>query len=62
MPSEGARAGDEGYAIAYVHNPDHAAADLPILAAHDFTAEPVARIHLPERVPLGFHGSPIPDA
>jgi carotenoid cleavage dioxygenase-like enzyme len=38
------------------------AADLLILAAQDFSGEPVARIHLPGRVPLGFHGSWIPDA
>ncbi|MGW1915219.1 carotenoid oxygenase family protein [Streptomyces sp. NPDC002076] len=51
---------DDGYAIAYLHNPDRGAADLVILAAQDFTGEPVARVHLPGRVPLGFHG--IPDA
>ncbi|MFF1925244.1 carotenoid oxygenase family protein [Streptomyces sp. NPDC058221] len=53
---------DDGYAIAYVHNPERGASDLVILAAQDFTGEPVARIHLPGRVPLGFHGSWIPDA
>jgi carotenoid cleavage dioxygenase-like enzyme len=53
---------DDGYAIAYVHNPDRGAADLVILAAQDFSGEPVARVHLPGRVPLGFHGSWIPDA
>ncbi|MFJ9820926.1 carotenoid oxygenase family protein [Streptomyces sp. NPDC101151] len=53
---------DDGYAIAYVHNPDRGAADLVILAAQDFTGEPVARVHLPGRVPLGFHGSWVPDA
>jgi carotenoid cleavage dioxygenase-like enzyme len=44
-----------------VHNPDRSAADLVILAAQDFTGEPVARVHLPARIPLGFHGSWIPD-
>ncbi|MEU4930210.1 carotenoid oxygenase family protein [Streptomyces yokosukanensis] len=53
---------DDGYAIAYVHDPDRGAADLVILSAQDFSGEPVARIHLPGRVPLGFHGSWIPDA
>jgi carotenoid cleavage dioxygenase len=62
VPSAGATAEDDGYAIAYVHNPDRGAADLVILSAQDFTGEPVARIHLPGRVPLGFHGSWIPDA
>ena len=52
---------DDGYVMAFIHNPDRGAADLVILAAQDFTAEPVARIHLPARIPLGFHGNWIPD-
>jgi carotenoid cleavage dioxygenase len=52
---------DDGYLMAFVHNPERGAADLVILAAQDFTAEPVARILLPARIPLGFHGSWIPD-
>ena len=43
--------------FASVHNPHRGASDLAILAAQDFTAEPVARVHLPARIPLGFHGS-----
>jgi carotenoid cleavage dioxygenase len=35
--------------------------DLVILSAQDFTADPVATVHLPARVPLGFHGSWISD-
>ncbi|MFJ1841901.1 MULTISPECIES: carotenoid oxygenase family protein [unclassified Streptomyces] len=65
VPSDAAgpkAAEDDGYALSYVHDPDRGASDLVILAAQDFTAEPVARIHLPGRVPLGFHGSWIPDA
>ncbi len=52
---------DDGYVMAYVHNPDRGAADLVILAAQDFTADPVARVHLPARIPLGYHGSWIAD-
>ena len=52
---------DDGYVLAFVHDPTRDAADLVILAAQDFTAEPVARIHLPTRVPLGFHGNWISD-
>ena len=52
---------DDGYVMAFVHNLDRGAADLLILAAQDFRAEPVARVHLPARVPLGFHGNWIPD-
>jgi carotenoid cleavage dioxygenase len=60
--SSASAAEDDGYVIAYVHNPDRGAADLVILSAQDFTGEPVARVHLPARIPLGFHGSWIPDA
>jgi len=52
---------DQGYVMAFVHNPDRSASDLVILAAQDFTGEPVATVHLPARIPLGFHGSWIPD-
>ncbi|MFJ5032270.1 carotenoid oxygenase family protein [Streptomyces sp. NPDC088560] len=61
-PGDRRAAEDDGYTLAYVHNPDRGLADLVILAAQDFTGEPVARIQLPGRVPLGFHGSWIPDA
>ena len=36
-------------------------AELVVLDANDLTQEPVARIHLPQRVPDGFHGSWVPD-
>ncbi|MFC4119707.1 carotenoid oxygenase family protein [Nonomuraea zeae] len=52
---------DDGYVLAYVNNPARGAADLVILSAQDFTGEPVATVHLPARVPLGFHGSWIAD-
>jgi carotenoid cleavage dioxygenase-like enzyme len=52
---------DDGYVLAFVHNPDRGASDLVILAAQDFLGNSVATIHLPARVPLGFHGSWIAD-
>jgi carotenoid cleavage dioxygenase-like enzyme len=61
VPATQGSAEDDGYVMAYVHNPDRGAADLVILAAQDFAGEPVARVHLPARIPLGFHGSWIPD-
>ena len=60
-PAAPGAAEDDGYVMAFIHNPDRGAADLVLLAAQDFTAEPVARVHLPARIPLGFHGSWIPD-
>ena len=61
VPAAPDAAEDGGYVMAFVHNPDRGAADLVILAAEDFTSEPVARVHLPARIPLGFHGSWIAD-
>ncbi|MCW2575325.1 MAG: 9-cis-epoxycarotenoid dioxygenase, partial [Modestobacter sp.] len=52
---------DDGYVMAFVHDPDRGATDLVIIAAQDFTGEPVARVHLPARVPLGFHGNWVAD-
>ncbi|MEV4113656.1 carotenoid oxygenase family protein [Nonomuraea sp. NPDC049695] len=52
---------DDGYVLAFVNNEARGAADLVILSAQDFTGEPVATVHLPARVPLGFHGSWIAD-
>jgi carotenoid cleavage dioxygenase len=60
-PASPDAAEDDGDVMAFVHNPDRGAADLVILAAQDFTAEPVARVHLPARIPLGFHGSWLAD-
>jgi carotenoid cleavage dioxygenase len=36
-------------------------ADLVVIDASDVTAGPVATVHLPRRVPTGFHGAWIPD-
>ncbi|MFJ9692448.1 carotenoid oxygenase family protein [Kitasatospora sp. NPDC101183] len=61
VPREGARAEDDGYLLTFVHDPDRGASDLVVLSAEDFTGDPVATVHLPVRVPTGFHGSWIPD-
>ncbi len=39
-----------------------ASTDLVILDASSFSGPPVATIHLPQRVPFGFHGNWIPDS
>ncbi|MEU6389652.1 carotenoid oxygenase family protein [Streptomyces sp. NPDC046939] len=62
VPRRGARDEDDGYVLSYVNDPDRGATDLLILSAQDFGGRPLARIHLPGRVPLGFHGSWVPDA
>jgi carotenoid cleavage dioxygenase-like enzyme len=52
---------DDGWIMTYVHDAGLDRSDVVILAAQDFSGEPLATIQLPQRVPIGFHGSWIPD-
>jgi carotenoid cleavage dioxygenase-like enzyme len=60
-PSAPDSAEDDGHVMALMYDAARGATDLLILAAQDFTGKPVATVHLPVRVPLGFHGSWLPD-
>ena len=67
-PSEGvfvpaaARAGeDEGWVMQYVYDAGRDATDFVVLDASDVRKPPVAVVHLPCRVPYGFHGNWIAD-
>ena len=51
---------DEGWAMAIVHDTTTGRSKLIIVDAQDFSAAPVATIHLPQRVPYGAHGSWVP--
>ena len=55
------RGEDDGWVMSYVYDAATDRSDVVILDAQDFTGEPVATIHLPVRVPFGFHGSWVPD-
>ena len=61
VPAGADAAEDDGWVLAFVYDTGRDRSDLGILNAADFTGEPAATIHLPRRVPLGFHGSWIPD-
>ena len=52
---------DDGWVMALVYAPDRDASDLVVLDAQDFSGAPVATVHLPVRVPFGFHGNWVPD-
>ena len=51
---------DDGWIMSYVHDANTDTADVVILDAQDFTGDPVATVHLPQRVPFGFHGNWVP--
>lgn len=51
---------DEGFVLAYVFDGASGRSEVVVLDARNFADEPLARIHLPDRVPFGFHGSFLP--
>ncbi len=61
VPAEGATNEDDGYLMTYVHQADTDTSYLVVLDATDMPADPVAEVHLPTRVPAGFHGSWVAD-
>jgi carotenoid cleavage dioxygenase-like enzyme len=53
---------DDGWLLSVVYDAGRDASDVIIVDATSFAAAPVATIHLPRRVPFGFHGAWIPGA
>jgi carotenoid cleavage dioxygenase-like enzyme len=53
---------DDGWLMTYVSDMTTRTADVVILHAQDLSAGPVATIHIPHRVPIGFHGNWVPDS
>jgi carotenoid cleavage dioxygenase-like enzyme len=62
VPRSASAAEDDGWVMSYVYDATTDRSDIVILDAGDFAGEPVATVHLPVRVPFGFHGSWLPDA
>lgn len=62
VPAHDGAGEDEGWLMAYVADLATSSSEVVILPAQDLAAGPVARIHIPYRVPTGFHGNWIPDA
>ncbi len=62
VPAQPGSSEDDGYVLSLIYDPDRQASDLLVLHAQDFTGDPVATVHLPVRVPYGFHGNWVPDA
>ncbi|MDT5182309.1 MAG: hypothetical protein QOI29_467 [Mycobacterium sp.] len=57
VPGSGTADESNGWYIGYVYDPARDGIDLVIIDALDFTAQPVARIKMPHRVPYAFHGN-----
>jgi carotenoid cleavage dioxygenase len=61
VPADESAAEGEGWVLTYVYDRTRDASDLVVLDALDVAAGPVASVHLPTRVPYGFHGWWLPD-
>ena len=61
VPAENATSEDDGYLLSFVYDEADHKSELIIVDASKPAAEPVARVHLPVRVPAGFHGSWVAD-
>ena len=50
----------DGWVMGYVIDAANETTDLVILDASDMNLPPVAAIHIPHRIPPGFHGNWLP--
>ena len=48
---------DDGYVLALVYDHARNGSDFYVLDARDLAGEPAAVVHIPNRVPYGFHGN-----
>jgi carotenoid cleavage dioxygenase len=62
VPRTAQAAEDDGYVLVLAYDAARNASDFLILDAGDIGGEPVARIHIPHRIPYGFHGNWVADA
>jgi carotenoid cleavage dioxygenase len=60
VPRAGAAAEDDGYVIALVYDGERNTSEFHVLDARNVAGEPIATVHLPHRVPYGFHGNWVP--
>jgi carotenoid cleavage dioxygenase len=56
VPNPDSEREEDGWLMCFVHNPDEGAF-LSILSAGEISDGPVAKVHIPGRVPNGFHGN-----
>lgn len=59
-PRVGAKDEDDGYVVTFIADANTNSSEVLILDAKNFSTEPVARVQLPQRVPVGFHALWVP--
>jgi carotenoid cleavage dioxygenase len=57
VPRHAGAAEDDGYVIVLAYDQAQNTSRFHVLDAKNITAEPIATVHLPHRIPYGFHGN-----
>lgn len=57
VPNPDGKGEDAGWLLTFVYDRAADKSELVVIDAANVTAKPVARVHLPTRVPYGFHGA-----
>ena len=60
VPRPGATEEDDGWLVTFVHDRREGHSELWVIDARSFDSEPVARVRMPTRVPIGFHAAWVP--
>ena len=60
VAAHGASSEDDGFVLSFIYEPSTHTSDLWIMDARALTKGPLAKIKLPVRVPVGFHGVWVP--
>jgi len=60
-PKPDAASEDDGYLVSFVHDMKEDRSEVVILDAREPSRGPIARVLLPQRIPLGFHATWIPE-
>jgi len=58
---ENSQAEDDGWLLTFVHDVGTGGAEFVVMDAQDLDRGYVAQVHLPQRVPFGFHGNWVSD-
>ena len=61
MPRSADADESDGWVLLLAYSPTTDSSDLYVLDASDIEGEPQAVVHLPQRVPVGFHGNWVPE-
>jgi carotenoid cleavage dioxygenase-like enzyme len=60
-PRPNPKAEDDGYLVTFVYDERDDSSELQIIDAHEITSEPIARVRIPQRIPIGFHACWVPE-